>query len=458
MAVAANICVAWPAAVGSIPAGWTRETTLDGRYILGASPGADTDLVTDRGNTTHTHTSPSHTPTQNAHTHTFSAADGSGSSPTLSGTVSGSASDAGHGHPVATTAAATATNNGVAISVDPASNDLAFLEVIWIKSDGSPATFPANCIAFFASDSLPSGWSRVQADTYLKGAGSGADGGTSGGSNTHLHTSPAHTHTQNAHTHANSTSGGGDTAAVGKGTGTDILATTIHTHTVSFDAATPTNQSVTTVLGTTSGEPPFQKLNTVQTASPSLPTGIVALWLGTNAGIPANWVRLTTMDGLFLRGAAVDGESGVVTGGSTQHTHTASSCQPVQNSHTHTSNDLGASASVTAASGTHANFELFTHSHPWDVSTDVATNNSVAVSINLNTANSAFPKHRTVIYVQFQGTPKSGILTTYDTGIFPGVGMNLERIAPKLTPEQEQAIWRGDIRHYPGALPGGTPR
>ena len=50
------------------------------------------------------------------------------------------------------------------------------------------------------------------------------------------------------------------------------------------------------------------------------------------------------------------------------------------------------------------------------------------------------------------------VLTTYETGFLPGVGMNMEEVAPKLTPEQEQAIWRGDARHYPGALPGGTPR
>jgi len=50
------------------------------------------------------------------------------------------------------------------------------------------------------------------------------------------------------------------------------------------------------------------------------------------------------------------------------------------------------------------------------------------------------------------------VLTVYDTGFFPGEGMNLENVGPKLTPEQEQAIWRGDKRYYPGVLPGGPPR
>ena len=63
----------------------------------------------------------------------------------------------------------------------------------------------------------------------------------------------------------------------------------------------------------------------------------------------------------------------------------------------------------------------------------------------------------------FTGTPAPppsgpGVLTVYDTGLFPGVGVNVEHIAPKLTPEQEQAIWRGDTRYYPGLLPEGPPR
>jgi hypothetical protein len=45
-----------------------------------------------------------------------------------------------------------------------------------------------------------------------------------------------------------------------------------------------------------------------------------------------------------------------------------------------------------------------------------------------------------------------GVLTTYDFAEH-----SREIIAPKLTPEQEQAIWRGDNRYFPGMIPGGTP-
>src|SRR5689334_4283668 len=172
MAVPANICVAWPSTVASIPAGWSRETTLDSRYILGAAAGADADLTTDRGSTTHTHTSPSHTPTQNSHTHAFQAT-GDADTSIVTGTIGGVAADVIHRHDPVNSDPTTATNNGIAITVDATSNDLAYVEVIWIKSDGTPTVLPSGCVAFFASDSLPAGWSRVHGDRYLKGATAG---------------------------------------------------------------------------------------------------------------------------------------------------------------------------------------------------------------------------------------------------------------------------------------------
>lgn len=462
MAVPANICIAWPSTVGSIPSGWTRETSLDSRYILGASTGADTDLSTDRGNTTHIHTSPSHTPTQNAHTHEFSVAQNTADSSIVSGTVLGAAADFTHGHDAQTSAAATATNTGVVITVDATANDLAFCEVIWIKSDGTPTTFPTGCLAFFASDSLPSGWSRVQGDRYLKGASSGGGGGTTGGANTHTHTSPAHTHGQNNHNHAAVTSGSGNVAAPGKGLGADTPANAGHTHQVSLDATAASNQSVTTTLDAASHEPPYTKLNIVTPASPSLPTNIVALWLGLNSAIPSGWTRFTAMDGRWLKGAAADGQSGVDTGGGTQHTHSASDCQPVQNAHSHSATDAGSTATIASAPGVANTFAANNHRHTgWSVTSDTATNNAVAVTINDNTADSALPKHRTVIYVQFTGTTppptRTGVLTVYETGLFE-TGVNRENVGPKLTPEQEWAIWHGDTRYYPGLLPGGPPR
>lgn len=450
MAVPANICVAWPSTVGLIPAGWTRETSLDSRYILGAGTGADTDLVTDRGNTSHTHTSPAHTPTQNAHTHTFSNPGGDADNTIVSGVLGGGgvASDAGHGHDGTLSASATGTNNSSTITIDTTPNDLAFVEVIWIKSDGTPVSLPANCLAFFASDSLPSGWSRVHGDRYLKGATSGGGGGTTGGSNTHTHTSPAHTHTQNVHSHGAVSSSAGNTALGERGTGPDTPASVGHTHSVSLSGITPTNQSVTTTIDAASSEPPFKKLNVVTPGSASLPTDIIALWLGAHASIPADWSRFTDMDGLWLKAANANGESNVTTGGASQHSHTASDCQPIQNAHSHTAIASGSTGTIGAASSAHNTFAADGHNHPtWNVTNETPTNNSVAVTVDSCTADAALPKHRTVIYVRFTGstppTPGPSITgrTTYDA-----IALNVENLYTVKDPAVTQKIWRGDRR------------
>src|SRR5262245_4689631 len=294
MAVPANICVAWPSTAASIPSGWTRETALDARYILGAATGQDTDLSTDRGSLTHDHTSPSHTPTQDAHVHSVQSNTGA-SVGILTGTTIGQGADQAHGHDGNDSDATTATNNGIAITVDATSNDLAYTEVIWIKSDGTPLTLPSGCYAFFASDSLPSGWSRVKGNRYLKGAAASSNPAADGGSNTHTHTSPAHTHTQNTHQHSGTSLGAN--LVQQKGVGVDIISSGGHTHALTLTSFTATNQSVTTTIDAASHEPPFTKINIVAAASDSLPSNIIALWLGTHATIPTDWSRYTTLDG-----------------------------------------------------------------------------------------------------------------------------------------------------------------
>jgi hypothetical protein len=443
MAVPANIVVAWPSTVVSIPTGWTRVTALDARYVLGSAAGADTDLVTDRGFATHTHTSPSHNPVQNAHTHTINAPGGDALN-VFTGTVASTGADDTHGHDAFASAAATATNNGIAITVNATSNDLAFVEVIWIASDGTPATLPSGCLAFFAADVFPANWTRAYADRYLKGAATGTDGGTTGGANTHTHTSPAHTHTQNAHTHGAVTSTPGNAALSGTGpAGTDPIATTGHTHSVSLTLQTATNQSVTTTINSSSHEPPFSKINVIQSSAATLPTSIICLWIGANSAIPASWSRYTALDAVWAKGSTNDGEVGT-TGGGLIHNHTAVNCQPTQNAHTHLVNGGTSVGSKNATSGASGNFAAAGHTHSWSVTSDVATNQSTAVTINNIASGDALPKHRTAIYVQFAGSapgPAVGCYTSYN------YLWAFEQIEGGPPPEETAAIARGDRRY-----------
>jgi len=447
MAVAANICVAWPSTIATIPSGWSRETALDARYILGAAVAADTDLITDRGNTTHIHTSAAHTPIQNSHTHDVETLGNDATTTIVCGTVTGTAAAGNHGHPVVTSSSTTATNNSVAITIDTTVNDLAYIEVIWIKSDGTPTVLPIGCYAFFASDTLPTSWSRVAGNQYLKGAAAGLSPAASGGANTHTHTSPAHTHTQNSHTHT-ATSSGPDNTLLGKGTGPNILSTLSHTHAITLAGKTAVNQSVTTTLTATNHEPSFTKLNTILSAAATLPSNIICLWLGSAGTIPTNWTRYATMNSRWNKGANADGESTVTTGGSTQHTHTATNCQPTQNSHTHTITDAASASTTTSANGTNGSYATSIHRHTsWTCTTDTATNNAISVIIDLCTADAALPKHRTVIYIQLTtSTPvvtRSGY-TSYELNLF-----DIGEPDAQVLPEIGKRIAQGDLRYVP---------
>ena len=447
MAVPANICVAWPSTVGSIPTGWTRETTLDSRYILGAAAGADTDLITDRGFTTHTHVSPSHTPIQNSHTHTISAAGNDAATILTGDNLAGSAADGAHGHDAFTSAAATGTNNGIAITVDTASNDLSYVEVIWIKSDGTPATLPSGCLAFFPTDVFPANWTRAHTDRYLKGAAAGLGGGGTAGANTHVHTSPAHTHTQNLHSHGAVTSTGTNLTTLGTGTGADIVATPGHTHSVSLQGQTPTNQSVTTTINSSSHEPPFSKINTILSSAATLPENIICLWLGLNTSIPTGWTRYAALNAVWAKGSSADGQVGT-TGGGLVHSHTAADCLPVQDSHLHVSNNPASVGSRTANAGPTNTYAVDAHLHSWTVSTDTAVNQTTTVTINNCTSGAALPPHRTVIFIKFISavTPprRDDVYTSYGLGLF-----DLEDVAGRVLPEVAKKIAQGDLRYVP---------
>lgn len=447
MAIPANIAVGWPSTAGSIPSGWSRETALDARYILGAATGADTDLTTDRGNTTHTHTSPAHTPLQDPHDHVgYSDWPDSSQLDAGFGTTRKWTSDT-HTHEI-TVDPTTAVNDAVSITVDATSNDLAYAEVIWIKSDGTPTTIPSGAVAFYASDTLPSSWSRVYGNRYLKGAAAAGSGGSTGGSNTHTHTSPAHTHTQSSHSHTG-TSGtsfdGGKT-----GTGSDSMANSTHRHVITLSNETATNQSVTTTISSGSHEPPYSKINAVQSFAATLPTDIICLWLGTHAGIPTGWERYTALDGKWIKNSNADGEVGS-TGGAATHTHTASSCQPVQDFHEHYSYTDGGPTTVNSVSSGLRTVATAGHTHVWYFDGNTATNQSAAVTIDSISSGAAYPKHRTVIFAKFVGgetppgpTVSVSCYTSYSMNVFDFGGPEAF-----LTPEASKKIAQGDLRFVP---------
>src|SRR3990172_4317138 len=68
--IAPNVIIIWPGTNASIPAGFSRETSLDDKYPKATADGVDPDVT--GGTATHTHTSPAHAHTMISHSHSGS--------------------------------------------------------------------------------------------------------------------------------------------------------------------------------------------------------------------------------------------------------------------------------------------------------------------------------------------------------------------------------------------------
>lgn len=405
-----RVTVGWPSTVASIPNGWTRDTSLDAKFIKGAAAGVE---ASDTGGaTTHTHTTAAHNHTT-AHTHTVP------NSGAASGTVandSGStyAPDA-HTHvsnpstvnPTTTTADdSTTTGSG--------SSEPTYYTVIWIGK-ATPAGIPDQCVAMWANGAgTPTGWglcdgggtpARPNIAGYLKGAAAGADGGgTGGGSHTH-NTDHSHGGTY-AHTHPTVTSAATAATAAGGDVSGAARAPTIllHTHALTITSSSP---AITTASGnapTEEVDPPYYKLAFVQNTSgaDSLPAGLIAVWNGLLADIPSPWILCNGANGTpdlrgkFVKSAVTLGGIGG-TGGAVGHGHTATGTHThAVASHYHAITVGGAAAS--SSTGGSTNISAATHTHTW-ANTGAASFTSGTATLTINSTSDTQPPFYTVAFI-----------------------------------------------------------
>lgn len=360
MLVAATIEIMWPSTNASIPAGWTRVTSMDDRYPKGTAAGVDPDVT--GGATTHTHTDPGHTHSIGAHTHTGTASGNSVESRGAAGGTNFTVFLAAHTHTSGgTSGSASSTSSSTAGTWQSATNEPTNRTVIWIASDGTPTGFPASAWAFWDKvASLPTNWSNpaTTRNTFFKGAAAGGDGGTTGGG-AHAHTANAHTHAWNGHSHTGSTSGAttpstqGDNLSVADSAAISNAAS--HTHAETFDiGSSQANSQTSGAPGNTTYEPTWGKLLVVQNDSggQDIQARHVACWPGLLSAIPANWVlcdgATSTVD---MRGKHVKGANSLAeignTGGTAGHSHTDPSVHTHAYNHTHTQT-YGSTAAGTA--------------------------------------------------------------------------------------------------------------
>lgn len=136
----------------------------------------------------------------------------------------------------------------------------------------------------------------------------------------------------------------------------------------------------------------------------AIANGLIYLWSGTNAGIPAGFARETTLDTKYVRGSAAAVNPGG-SGGQTTHTHTDSGHTPIQDSHLHTfSADEGFGSDL---SDIGVSLALDVHIHASANSAAATGTNTSAVALYATAANE--PAYLKVIFIKSSGGTATGI-------------------------------------------------
>lgn len=425
----AGLVVAWPSTVASIPAGWTRQTDLDDKYLKGAAAGAQPGTI--GGAASHTHTVPPHSHDL-THTHTMTGPT-SAVSP-AAGIVTSTPNTAGslnvlstHTHTVPAATGSAAISSGTTTPVPSSrANDPDMLRVIWIESDGTPTGVPNGALGLTSATSI-TGWTDFANATgrYLKGAQAGGfDGGATAASllDNHTHAIPVHNHTGAAHTHTGGTTGtAASTIAAQTAGANSVVNAATHSHPITVNSATTAaldggNGGSSGTSGSTN-EPPFMNVRVKQNTSgaASIPVGIIGAWRGSLGTIPEHFQLCDGTNGTpDLRDRHPKGATssiGAIGGSLTAHTHTTPSHGHTTSGHTHTVT-IGAQNAATATATTAAAVSVSTGTHTHTLASGAASSTPTVGASNSGTlaAQTAEPLHETVAFVQLVEpfAPESG--------------------------------------------------
>jgi hypothetical protein len=135
----------------------------------------------------------------------------------------------------------------------------------------------------------------------------------------------------------------------------------------------------------------------------AIPNGVIFIWTGTNASIPAGWQRVTDLDDKFPKGNTDGSTNPNVTGGTSTHTHTSPSHTHTIGNHTHTV-ITNAGSGGTQNTGTGSPASRREHTHP-----NATSSNDVSATVGSATVTygsvSNNPPYYDVIYI----TPTSTV-------------------------------------------------
>ena len=237
------------------PSNWSNVSELQGRYLKGASAGANADLATNNGSSTNLHDI-SHTHTPTSHTHANAATAASNLTQTQNTSGSESAHKV-HTHTATTAAGTQGINANADVLTTAETVEPAYKTIQAVKMGATGKKEKLLCGLWLgAVVDIPKGWVLVTTykDKHLK-IGDPANG--SGGSNTHTHGAQAHGHTgSGTHNHTGSTGNAIETSSTNN-TGTQVVPAA-HTHTYTTDSQTINYANANTTANSSSNEPAYR--------------------------------------------------------------------------------------------------------------------------------------------------------------------------------------------------------
>ena len=401
----ADIIIPWSGAHASIPSGWSRYTALDDKFPK--MSGAEAAEATG-GASTHTHSSPSHTHGLNSHTHTFTV--NAWSNNTFDGAASLPEDNVIDGHTHSGTSGAnTGTSGGTALTYGSASNNPPYHELIFIKS--AIKALPDEAILLWDQASAPANGSYKVADgnnstinlngKYIKGAGTGADSGGTGGGTTNTH-DISHSHTGAAHTH--SATSGGTGLGRHKRTGGSDGWMEQHTHSFTINSATATPSALSDSLVTAETvEPEYYTLMPYQNkAGATLGIPLNGIVMTIESTVPSNFKLCDgnndtpNLTDKFIKLSVSSGDIGN-TGGANTHTHASQAHSHTGGTHSHTAPNQGDGSASVDGDGTGEGISKTGGSHTVTVASTAATFGSANTTAN-SSANQ--PEYVVLKYIQ----------------------------------------------------------
>lgn len=156
-----------------------------------------------------------------------------------------------------------------------------------------------------------------------------------------------------------------------------------------------------------------------------IPAGVIFIWTGTNATIPAGWQRETSLDNYFIKGADF-GYNPNQTGGSTTHSHSTSASHSHNDSgHTHTIT-VGGITTMAGRKGDYASQDVLqNHTHGSHASGAVSGGGLTSVSSTYSSISNN-PPYYEVIFIKpitgDNGLPVNVVALLGDTSFVNNTG------------------------------------